>query len=105
MRYGMAATALLGATLAACGNGSIGGNGGGVDGGSADLSVADGAITGGGDLASAGGDAAMPAADTLDANRDRLLASYLAYLKAHPGAQSNGLDAATVGGVCDLWPR
>ncbi|HWE29698.1 MAG TPA: hypothetical protein VHB97_16930, partial [Polyangia bacterium] len=40
-----------------------------------------------------------------DANRDRLLATYLAYLKAHPGAQSNGLDGATLGSVCDLWSR
>jgi hypothetical protein len=75
-----------------------------VDGGSADFSVADGA-TASGDLASAGGDLAMPSADTLDGNRDRLLATYLAYLKAHPGAQSNGLDGATLGSVCDLWTR
>lgn len=49
-------------------------------------------------------DGALPsAADTLSTNRDRLLATYLAYLKATPGAQSNGLDGAKLGGVCDLW--
>jgi hypothetical protein len=42
-------------------------------------------------------------ADTLSANRDRLLATYLAYLKATPGAQSNGLDGSKLAGVCDLW--
>jgi hypothetical protein len=41
--------------------------------------------------------------DTLAANRDRLLTTYLAYLKATPGAQSNGLDGAKLAGVCDLW--
>ena len=47
--------------------------------------------------------AAAGAADTLAANRDRLLTAYLAYLKATPGAQSNGLDGAKLTGVCDLW--
>jgi hypothetical protein len=37
------------------------------------------------------------------ANRDRLLATYLAYLKAHPGPQSNGLDGAQLADVCQLW--
>jgi hypothetical protein len=37
------------------------------------------------------------------ANRDRLLATYLAYLQAHPGAQSNGLDGAQLANVCQLW--
>lgn len=61
------------------------------------------------DLASAGdanlppADLALPA-DTLAANRDRLLATYLAYLHAHPAAQSNGLDG-TVGSVCALWGK
>ncbi|MGZ3439069.1 MAG: hypothetical protein ACXVDD_06125, partial [Polyangia bacterium] len=70
--------------------------------GAGDLSVTDGAGATG-DLTPAGGDAAVPPADTLDGNRERLLATYLAYLKAHPGAQSNGLDGATLAGVCDLW--
>jgi hypothetical protein len=47
--------------------------------------------------------AAQGADDTLSANRDRLLTTYLAYLKATPGAQSNGLDGAKLTGVCDLW--
>ena len=104
MQHGMAAMALLGATLTACAGGGSGGNGGGADGGVSDLAVADGA-TPSGDFASAGGDAAMPPADTLDANRDRLLATYLVYLQAHPGAQSNGLDGAALASVCDLWTR
>jgi hypothetical protein len=103
MRYRLAATAILGALLAACGDGGsgatfgdagIGRRDGGTGGGAADGSPAD--------LATAP-DAALPPADTLDANRDRLLATYLAYLKAHPGAQSNGLDGATLGSVCALW--
>ncbi len=50
------------------------------------------------------GDGATPApSDTLSSNRDRLLATYLAYLKATPGAQSNGLDGSKLAGVCDLW--
>src|SRR6185437_5009738 len=47
-------------------------------------------------------DAGFPA--TLDGNRDRLLASYLAYLKSTPTVtQSNGLNGAAVASVCDLW--
>jgi hypothetical protein len=48
-------------------------------------------------------DLALPA-DTLDANRDRLLTTYLAYLHAHPAAQSNGLDGS-VASVCQLWSK
>ncbi len=43
---------------------------------------------------------AQPATD-----RDRLLATYLAYLKAHPGAQTNGLDGAQLADVCALWSK
>jgi len=60
----------------------------GVD-AAASTDASDGATTGSG--------------DTLAANRDRLLATYLAYLKATPGAQSNGLDGAKLADVCDLW--
>jgi len=108
MRY---ATALfvVGLTLfTGCGsdgNGAGGGDagGGGAGGGSGEVDGFGGGGDGSADLAL--GDAAMPAADTLDANRDRLLATYLAYLAAHPGAQSNGLDGAALAGVCDLWMR
>jgi hypothetical protein len=48
-------------------------------------------------------EAAAPAVDTLSANRDRLLGTYLAYLKATPGKQSNGLDGSKLAGVCELW--
>jgi len=41
---------------------------------------------------------------TLDGNRDRLLATYLAYLETMPTVQqSNGLRGADLHGVCDLW--
>jgi hypothetical protein len=98
MQYGRTAIAFFAATLAACSVGSGGGDDGGASG--------DGAAAAGdlasGDLATA--DLATAPA-TLDGNRDRLLATYLAYLQAHPGAQSNGLDGATLGSVCDLWAR
>lgn len=48
-------------------------------------------------------DDAPPAPDTLEDNRDRLLATYLAYLKAHPGAQTNGLDGSKLADTCALW--
>jgi len=54
---------------------------------------------GSGSDAATGSDAA-PASD-----RDRLLASYLAYLKAHPGQQTNGLDGAQLPDVCALWSK
>lgn len=63
--------------------------------------VADGSSEG----VDAGADVAAPAIDTLSANRDRLLATYLAYLKATPGKQSNGLDGSALTGVCDLWRK
>jgi hypothetical protein len=47
-------------------------------------------------------DAGYPA--TLDGNRDRLLASYLAYLHAHPDMNmSNGLLGGTLATTCALW--
>lgn len=49
-------------------------------------------------------DATSPWQDTLGSNRDRLLATYLDFLEAHATApQSNGLSAALVSTVCDLW--
>ncbi|HEY2747881.1 MAG TPA: hypothetical protein VGL86_24835 [Polyangia bacterium] len=100
MRFGAPATLLLALTAAACSSGNgdgaasvdLGGGALGADLGDVDLAGAD----------LAGADGALPPA-TLDGNRDRLLASYLAWLHAHPGAQSNGLDGATLGSVCDLW--
>jgi hypothetical protein len=54
-------------------------------------------------------DAASDAAsfpDTLDGNRDRLLASYLAWLQAEPTVtQSNGLVGGQLHSVCDLWTK
>jgi hypothetical protein len=42
--------------------------------------------------------------DTLDGNRNRLLASYLAYLELDPdAAQTNGLLGRNLHSVCDVW--
>jgi len=44
--------------------------------------------------------------DTLPANRDRLLCTYLAYLEANATTpQSNGLSASNVKTVCDVWSK
>jgi hypothetical protein len=103
MRFGNVAAALAGlwlTTFTGCGTG-----GGSSDGFVPNDAATPADLAGAPDDLAGGGDAAMPPADTLDANRDRLLATYLAYLAAHPGAQSNGLDGATLAGVCDLWTR
>jgi hypothetical protein len=51
---------------------------------------------------SASSDASFP--DTRDGNRDRLLATYLAFLQADPTkVQSNGLSGQNLTTVCDLW--
>src|SRR5689334_16871116 len=61
--------------------------------------------------ASGGDDDALVDSTPIDtpanlANRDRLIASYLAYLKANPTVtQSNGLSGANLSTVCDLWSR
>jgi hypothetical protein len=47
-----------------------------------------------------------PVVDTLAANRDRLLQSYLAYLQAHvTQPQSNGLSGSNVSSSCELWQK
>ena len=38
-------------------------------------------------------------------NRERLLTTYLAFLDAHPGAQTNGLDGAQLADICQLWSK
>ncbi|MDB4964439.1 MAG: Peptidyl-prolyl cis-trans isomerase [Myxococcales bacterium] len=43
--------------------------------------------------------------DTLAANRDRLLGTYLDYLKANPAPQSNGLAGPMLADVCALWQK
>ncbi len=49
-------------------------------------------------------DAPPAFADTLDGNRDRLLATYYAWLEGEPdAAQSNGLVGKNLHSVCDLW--
>jgi len=78
------------AALAACG----GGTGAHVD--------AQGA--GSDSLACGGCDAPNGFPATLDGDRDRLLATYLAYLEMNPTqTQSNGLSGANVHTVCALW--
>lgn len=39
------------------------------------------------------------------APRERLLETYRAWLVAHPGPTTNGLDGASVGDVCTLWGK
>ncbi len=54
---------------------------------------------------SAGTDAGVPA-DTLEANRDRLLQSYLDFLKQNASTpQTNGLSGSNVSSVCELWQK
>lgn len=73
--------------------------------------VADAAApdAGGADASDAGGDAQLSAActgDTIDANRNRLLQSYYAYLKASvTQPQTNGLSGANVTSSADVWQK
>jgi len=95
------------ALFAACGGGSDGGIAPvppAVDSG-AEGSVAVPNDSGGAEDGPASTDAAGPGADTLASNRDRLLGTYLAHLKANPAPQSNGLAGGTLVGVCDLWKK
>ena len=52
-----------------------------------------------------GADAAADAltSATLATNRDRLLGTYLAFLRTQPVAQSNGLKGSALASVCELW--
>ena len=91
------ATALFGVTLTlftGCGSdgSGTGDGGGGAGGGSGEVDgFGGGGGNGGGDFAL--GDFAMPAADTLDANRDRLLATRLAYSPRIPARNRTGSTA------------
>ncbi|MGE0791219.1 MAG: hypothetical protein AB7S26_36435 [Sandaracinaceae bacterium] len=72
---------------------------GAPDAGSRDADVVDAGSVGD---ASVDLDAGRP--DARRADRDRLLASYLAHLQSQPDvAQSNGLRGADLADVCDLW--
>lgn len=104
----MAAVASVATVAWACGSSgeaSPGGTGepGGPEAGASDTSIDPGPGVDAGGGTDAADAAPMNPSDTLAANRDRLLATYLAYLKATPGAQSNGLDGSKLAGVCDLW--
>lgn len=56
--------------------------------------------------ADAGGDAGPQWMDTLDSNRDRLLGTYLDFLKSSVTTpQTNGLSGSNVSTVCDIWTR
>lgn len=105
----IAAIASIASVAWACGSsdGSPVGTGGGAPGvPEAGASETTTSLDSGSDTSSttdASDGAAPSTADTLSANRDRLLSTYLAYLKATPGAQSNGLDGAKLAGVCELW--
>lgn len=100
-------TAASSAVFSACGGGSDSGIKDvppGVDSGAEGGPTAPNDSGGGGDGATST-DSAVPEADTLAANRDRLLVTYLAHLKANPAAQSNGLAGGSLTGVCDLWKK
>ena len=52
----------------------------------------------------ANADSGVVTPNTLDGNRDRLLATYLVWLQAQPTVtQSNGLVGGQLHSVCDLW--
>jgi hypothetical protein len=105
--------------FAACGSSGTD-NGGSPSGAGADAGMGVGDDSGTGQKTDAGGgadsgsggsgdaskDGAATFVDSLDSNRDRLLATYLAYLKTNPTvAQSNGLAGANTSDVCDLWQK
>lgn len=52
-----------------------------------------------------GSDAQVDAPPAATAPRDRLLGTYLDWLKQHPGPTTNGLDGAQLTDVCSLWTR
>jgi hypothetical protein len=96
---GSAATTASGSTATGSGGTTATSGSGGAIGGSGGT---------GGDPPDAGdgGMEAGPPPDSLGENRDRLLASYLAYLQANASQpQSNGLSGSNVGSVCELWQR
>lgn len=88
--------------------GGSGGSGGTPDGGLDDAAAPDASVpmdagAGGED---GGMDSGSLATDTLGSNRDRLLGTYLDWLKATaPTPQSNGLSGSDLGNVCDLWSK
>lgn len=90
--------------LAGCGAPSAP-DGGGIDAGARDVPPDDVRPIDATDAGLADGPDAGPPRSAVDAARDRLLASYLAYLRAHAAApQTNGLGASLVD-VCELWSR
>lgn len=52
-----------------------------------------------------GSDGTTPDSSVAAAPRDRLLQTYLAWLTAHPGPTTNGLDGASLTSVCQLWTK
>ena len=85
------------------------GNGGSGVGTTASSGTGTATSTGtGGGAPDAGSDADAGSApvDTLDSNRDRLLGTYLDFLKASvTSPQSNGLSGSNVTTVCDVWAK
>jgi hypothetical protein len=82
------------------------GGGGSTDGGSnvGGANTGGSSANGGGGANAGGGGGSNH--DTLDSNRDRLLKSYFAYLKANASTpQSNGLSKNNVASVCDVWSK
>ena len=105
----LGASSLIFAACAAggAGDGSSGGGGPESDGGSstadAGVTIADAGSTS--DAASTS-DSGSTGADTLGANRDRLLETYFEFLKASATTpQTNGLSSSNVSNVCDVWTK
>jgi hypothetical protein len=91
--------------LAACAVSSEPASGGGVTTDASDAS-SDVAQPSADAASSTGGDAIAPAGGSLGDNRDRLLSTYFAYLKASATTpQSNGLSSSNVASVCDVWTK
>lgn len=112
--------ALLAISLTACSSSTgpigAGGHGGSLPVVDAGTDASDAApdvqqpLDAGPDASDGGGEmdaeAGPPPVDTLASNRDRLLGTYLDYLKSSVATpQSNGLSGGNVSSVCDVWSQ
>ena len=80
------------------------------DAGAADAGPQDAGVPDAGAMDAGATDGGEPdggaAADSLSANRNRLLRSYLLFLQSEPAVtQTNGLMGGALTSVCDLWSR
>jgi hypothetical protein len=104
-RGGSTFVLLLAACIAACSSTPTAGDGGAED-ASPDRDAGSDAPLANDAQATDGADSGAPWVDTLASNRDRLLATYFAYLTASVvQPQSNGLSGSNVASVCDVWKK